>query len=263
MQTHHGKHLQQDRFSAFWERMALHYPLPFEEKTLSDTLRVLSVVKRQGVDFSQAAVLDIGCGTGIYALPLAQEAARVTGVDDSAAMIQRMTDVMVPAGIQNVQPVKAAWKDLDISASGFEKAFDVAWISMSPAVKTIHDFEKMEKCARKWCVYIGWGRKRKNQLMEEVFRMHGLAYGPPPGAKAAYDLLVGSGRTPSLDYFETSWDWTGPAEDALEDVACFIEMQGGTANRELIQKTLERHEKDGRVSHTTHVEEGIMVWRIK
>ena len=92
------------------------------------------------------------------------------------------------------------------AALGFEKAFDIAWISMSPAVQTLQDFEKMEKCAGKWCVYIGWGRKRKNALMEEVFNLHNLDYGPPAGVEAAYDILVRSGRTPSLDYFETSWD---------------------------------------------------------
>jgi SAM-dependent methyltransferase len=263
MKTHWEKYRQQKRFSAFWERMALRYPLPFEDKTPADTHRVLSLVKSKGVKFLKASVLDIGCGTGIYSLPLAYEVDMVTGLDDSETMIARMTDIMQSEDIQNVQPVKAAWKDIDISASGFEKAFDIVWISMSPAVQTVQDFERMEKCARKWCVYIGWGRKRKNALMEEVFSLHGIHYGPPSGVGAAYDILVHSGRTPSLDYFETSWEWTGPAEDALEDIVCFIEMQGGRARRDLIKKTLECHERDGLIHHTTDVEEGVMVWPVE
>lgn len=99
--------------------------------------------------------------------------------------------------------------------------------------------------------------------MEEVFRLHGIPYGPPPGVGAVYDMLVRSGRTPSLDYFETSWDWTGPATDALEDIVCFIEMQGGRARRDLIKKALESHERDGLIDHTTDVEEGLMVWSVK
>lgn len=187
----------------------------------------------------------------------------VTGLDDSETMIARMMDVMQSENIQNVHPVKAAWKDIDISARGFEKAFDIAWVSMSPAVQSAQDFERMEKCARKWCVYIGWGRKRKNALMEEVFRLHDIHYGPPPGAGMAYEILMRSGRAPSQDYFETSWAWKGPAEDALEDIICFIEMQGGRARRDLIKKTLDRHEQDGLICHTTDVEEGILVWPVE
>jgi SAM-dependent methyltransferase len=254
---------RQERFSAFWERMAQHYPLPFEAKALADTRKVLALVKSKGVQFSRAGLLDIGCGTGIYTLPLACEAAMVTGIDDSKTMLARMTDVMQSKNIQNVQLIKASWKDIDLSACGFEKAFDIAWISMSPAVQTAKDFERMEKCARKWCVYIGWGRKRKNVLMQEVFRLHDLHYGPPPGVAGAYDILVRSGRTPSLDYFETSWDWKGPLEDALEDIVCFIEMQGNRARRDLIEKILAQHQHDGLICHTTEVEEGILVWALE
>ncbi len=258
--TRSKRPLQQDKFDAFWERMALHYPLPFEDRTLEDTRKVFSLVRDKGVEFSGTSILDIGCGNGIYALPLAGEAAMVTGLDDSETMIARMTEVVEMERIRNVRAVKAAWKDIDIAARGFEKAFDIVWISMSPAVQTAQDFERMERCARKWCIYIGWGRKRKNAFMEEIFGLHGMQYDPPPGVGAAYDILASMGKTPSLDYFETSWEWTGPAEEALEDAVCFIEMQGGKARRDLIRKTLDRRRKNGLIHHVTDVEEGLLVW---
>jgi SAM-dependent methyltransferase len=251
---------QPGKFSAFWERMALSYPLPFEDKAFAETCRVISLVKSKGVEIGEASILDIGCGNGIFALPLAREAAMVTGLDDSGAMISRMKNVMASEGIRNVTPIRASWKDIDISARAFEKAFDIVWISMSSAIQTAQDFERMEKCARKWCVYIGWGRKRKNALMEEIFGLHGIRYGPPPGAAAAYDILTHSGKSPSLDYFEASWEWTGRVEDALEDAVCFIEMQGGKPRRDLIRETLNRHERDGLIRHVTDVEEGLLVW---
>lgn len=99
--------------------------------------------------------------------------------------------------------------------------------------------------------------------MEEVFRLHDIHYGPPPGAGAAYDILVRSGRTPSLDYFETSWEWTGPAEDAFEDIVCFIQMQGGRARPDLIRKILDRQKRNGLICHTTDVEEGLLVWPVE
>ncbi|RPH51123.1 MAG: class I SAM-dependent methyltransferase [Desulfobacteraceae bacterium] len=251
---------QQEKQNAFWEWMALKYPLPFEEKMLDDTSRIISLVKSKGVEISNASILDIGCGTGIYTLPLAREAAMVTGLDNSETMIFRMKDVIASNSVQNVQAVKLSWKEADISALGFEKVFDITWISMSHAVQTRQDFEKMEKCAKKWCVYIGWGRKRKNVLMEEVYRLHGLHYGPPPGVDSAYDILTGSGKSPSLDYFETSWDWTGTTGETLKAMVFYIEMQGGRPSIDLIEDLLACHEQNGRISHTTYVEEGLMVW---
>lgn len=262
MQTQSARIASQDKFKAFWERMALHYPLPFDTDTFAESCRVISLVKSKGVDISGATILDIGCGTGIYTLPLAREARRVTGMDDSEAMMARFADALALEGMENVIPMTASWKAIDISDMGFEKAFDIAWVSMSPAVQTLTDFERMEQCATIWCVYIGWGRKRKNRFMEDIFHAHGLQYGPPPGVQGAYDLLLRSGRKPSLDYFKASWTWNGTAEDAVEDAICFIEMQGGPARRDVIEHAVSLNEHDGMISHTTHVEEGLMVWKV-
>jgi SAM-dependent methyltransferase len=46
-----------------------------------------------------AAVLDLGCGTGTYAIPFAQRGANVTGVDLSAAMLDRARTAARGAGI--------------------------------------------------------------------------------------------------------------------------------------------------------------------
>lgn len=253
---------QSARLKAFWERLAQRYPMPFDEKTLADTEKVISLVKNQGVSIQGATILDVGCGTGIYTLPLAREAALVTGIDDSQTMLERLEDLIASRGTQNVRIVKDSWKDFDISAHGFAKAFDIAWISMSPAVRSLDDFQAMESCAKKWCVYIGWGRKRENPLMAEVFKAHGLELGPPPGVRAAFDLLSKSGRSPSLDFFETSWDWEGPPGEAVEDISCHIEMRGGEPQPDLITEVLAPHESNGLISHTTYVEEGLMVWPV-
>jgi SAM-dependent methyltransferase len=250
----------EDKFSAFWERMARHYPLPFDEKTLADTERILSLAKARSVTIASTEVLDIGCGTGICTLPLAREAAMVTGLDTSGTMLDRLREVAAANGIQNVRTVNASWKGIEPAHMGFEKAFDIAWTSMTPAVQSRRDFAAMETCARRWCVYIGWGRKRENPLMGEIFEMHGLQFGPPPGVGAAHGLLKAAGRTPTLDYFETAWDWAGSIEEAAAEMQGFIELHGGRPQRDWIEAVLLRHERGGKVVHTTNVEEGIMVW---
>ena len=69
----------------FWNCRAGNYPLPFDPSTLVKTERILRLLRGLGADFCGRDILDIGCGTGIYALPLAGKAGKVLGIDSSRA----------------------------------------------------------------------------------------------------------------------------------------------------------------------------------
>lgn len=263
MQTTEFKQPNWSKQTDFWEKMAARYPLPFEAKTLARTSRVLELARGRGVDFAGAAVLDIGCGTGIYTLPLVREGATgLTGLDDSAVMLARLSEVADLHGIAGVKTIKASWKDIDIAGLGLAKSFDIALGSMTPALQTERDFLNMEGCARRWCVYVGWGAKRQNALMQEVFEAHGLEFRVPPGFAAANAVLAGLGRKPSLDVWETSWEWNGTLSEALEHLSLQIETHGVRPRRELIERILDAHSSLGRVTHATSIEQGLLVWRV-
>ncbi len=262
MPTRRRDSKKKDRSKRFWERKATKYPAAFDKGQIERTLRVISMVRAKGVEIKGKKILDIGCGTGIYALPLAQEAKSVTGLDFSEAMVARLRDETMRYNISNVDVIKDSWQDVDITARGFKKSFDIVWCSMSMAVRDREDIRKMEDCSKKWGVYIGWARRRKNELMEEAFRMHGLTYGPPPGVSVVHDILKSAGKAPVIEYFDDSWDWEGTVDEAMENVAGFIEMQGSTADRTRLMGLLNSYERDGLIRHTTYVEEGIIVWRV-
>lgn len=254
------KHRPSASREKFWDNMASGYPLPLDEKTSSETSRTMDLVKAMGVEFRGKDILDIGCGTGVHALPFAREARWVTGLDASSAMIEVMAKEISRHGLQNVRAVCSDWRSVDISAAGYTGAFDIAWTSMSPAVRTREDLLKMEACSTHWCVYIGWGGKRKNALIEVAFTLHGLKFGPPPGISAIREILSDRGKRFSIDFFETSWDWAGTPEAAVEELAGFIEMAGCSPDRNTLYELLPDWEKEGIIRHTTEVEEGIVVW---
>ncbi len=185
---------------AFWEKMATKYPLPFEEKSLVDTIRLIELVEARGVQLDGASILDIGCGTGRQGLLLAQRAAKVLGLDFSQGIVDCFEHERQKHGIANAAVMCCAWKELDIAAQGLKKGFDIAWTSMTPAMREADDLARMNRCAREWCVSIGWGRTRRNPFLEEVFAAHALTFGPPPGAIATQELL----RQQGIDT-EVSW----------------------------------------------------------
>jgi SAM-dependent methyltransferase len=264
MSTRNTTSAKEDKSKYFWDRKAKKYPLPFAEKCLEETERMLRIVKQQGVVFAGKEVLDIGCGTGIYTLPIAREAASVTGLDFSETMLDRLNGEIKQHHIKNVKTLHANWRTFDISSNGFEKVFDIVWTAMSMGVTNKGDVKKMEQCSKTWCVYVGWGNKRKNTLMEEVFKEYGMVLRPPPGANAIFEMLIKMKRHPSLDLVETSWDWEGTVDEALEDLAGHIEMERPerVPNLNIIRDIIAQYAENNIVRHTTYVEEGIIVWRV-
>jgi 2-polyprenyl-3-methyl-5-hydroxy-6-metoxy-1,4-benzoquinol methylase len=68
---------------------------------------VLSLLKsNQG-----SKVLDIGAGTGGWAIPMARLAKKVTAIEPSSEMIRFMTDNLKSEGISNVEIVQATWPE--------------------------------------------------------------------------------------------------------------------------------------------------------
>jgi SAM-dependent methyltransferase len=255
---------RQERLLLFWERMADRYPSPFATKSLDDTGKVISLVEARGVKIDEATILDIACGNGMYSLPLARRANRVTGLDFSTGMLARLEKIRAEHGIENISTIQASWKDIDIAALGMEKSFDIVWTSMTPAVREADDILKMRRCARRWCVYIGWGRVRKNELLEEVFRAHDLFFGPPPGAAAVQAILKTQGIESAMDSIDTFWDWEGSAGEAFDHVSDFLEVQSGKpAQPEIVRSIVDWYCVNGRVKHRTKVEMGILAWREK
>ncbi|MDD5405319.1 MAG: hypothetical protein PHE73_00070 [Sulfurovaceae bacterium] len=53
----------------FWDNMATRYPRYDDDSMSKDVNTMLDFAKENGVDFKEANVLDIGCGTGTVAIP--------------------------------------------------------------------------------------------------------------------------------------------------------------------------------------------------
>ncbi|MEE2023212.1 23S rRNA (uracil(1939)-C(5))-methyltransferase RlmD [Alkalimonas mucilaginosa] len=115
----------------------LRYSLPSQQLTLSfqpdDFIQVNAVVNQQMVDTaldwlaiqSQDRVLDLYCGMGNFSLPLAQQAATVTGVEGLLTMVARAATNAANNGLSNVQFEQAdlhlPWPQSGWSQQRFDK----------------------------------------------------------------------------------------------------------------------------------------------
>lgn len=242
----------------FWDSRARNYPLPFARATAAKTRRMLRLLARLGVSFRGRAVIDIGCGTGIYALPLAGTARNVLGVDSSAAMLKVFRAERRRHGIKNARCLLSEWGKLPVSRVAGK--FDIALASMTAALKTRSGVLKMEAAARERCVYIGWAGVRRNALLEKVYAAHGLAYRAPEGAQRTLGILRGLGRAPVTVYLSDSWTKEGSVEETLREIAVSMKVNGAKFREDAARALLRRFTRAGRVRQLTQARKCVITW---
>ena len=94
---------------AFWERYAPHY----DERIGSDGERVaLDYLKK--IVRPTDSLLDVGAGTGRFALPLSESVERITAVDHSPDMLGILRRKTTAAGIATIVTVEGEWPDVDV-----------------------------------------------------------------------------------------------------------------------------------------------------
>ncbi|MBF7049435.1 class I SAM-dependent methyltransferase [Campylobacter volucris] len=110
-------------------------------------------------------IVDIGCGSGVWTLHLAKKAKEVLGVDNASAMLEILKEDALKNDINNI-------KTINLDFENFYKnntlKFDLAFLSMSPALKNEEDFKAFLNLASKR-VYLGWAEKRKSTLLDPIF----------------------------------------------------------------------------------------------
>ena len=79
----------------------------------------MGIIEERCLPAEGAKVLDVGCGTGAFSLPLALRGALVTALDFSENMLSHLATEAQRMGIHSVKPVRASWKRIVPAATGF------------------------------------------------------------------------------------------------------------------------------------------------
>ncbi len=185
----------------FWEEQANASPHPFREDVLSFTEAVSGIIEERCLSIKGAKILDIGCGTGAFALPLALEGASVTALDISENMLKRLTAEARHRGIHGAETIRASWKKIDPHNAGLSGRFDVVLSAWSIAVETKKDILKMEECSKQWCICIASGKVRRDALCEQILRTFRAPLNPIPDIRKIREALEDLGRTFSYESF--------------------------------------------------------------
>jgi SAM-dependent methyltransferase len=90
---------------AFWQQYAGQYDTRVgADSTAAQSLALIAALLRP-----EDTLLDVGAGTGRFALPLAAQVRSVTALDQSAAMLDVLAQKAAQAGVANIYRLEATW----------------------------------------------------------------------------------------------------------------------------------------------------------
>lgn len=174
---------------AAWDAKAKSFPVKHGSQTpYADSFLALAAIEHG------ESVMDMGCGTGALAIPLAQEGHAVTACDFSRGMLSVMEKELESLDIHSVKVVQMSWED-DWAAFGIEpKSVDVAFASRSIATADLQDsLLKLSTVARRrCCITLPCGPSPK--VNEELLEAAGLP------ARLGNDFLYGFNILASLGF---------------------------------------------------------------
>ena len=160
----------------FWNSRAASFPR-FEAVDDTYEARMLRLAAENGVDFCGKTVLDVGCGSGMYTIRLAQQAALVTALDISEEMLRILMQDAAAQGLANIRPVLSDWQHFAPA-----ERFQVVFASMTPALTDDAAREKLHACALEQVVFMGFTERKPSNIMAELYKHHAVS--PPQFADA-------------------------------------------------------------------------------
>lgn len=143
-------------------------------------------------------VLDIGCGPGTLAVPLAKKVREVIAIDFSRGMLDELEAYAAREGVTNIKTYHIGWED-DWSSL---PPIDIAVASRSVEVKDIDAaLTKMSSTARKGC-YVTY--KAGGSFVDmEILNYIGKTIVGKPDFWYIPILLYQKGYLPTIDYIQT------------------------------------------------------------
>lgn len=254
-----------------WNRMADGYGRTEENETdkrKARTAETLAFIERGGFSLKGCRVLDIGCGPGTYAFAFAEKGAQVVCLDSAEKMIDRLRAETPKFLHKRITPLCADWHTLDLKKHGFNRAFDLVFANMTPAVNGPDTFLKLMDASRQLCWFQSWAGRRENPLLEELYKK--ICKMEPSEFSGsfmiAFNLVYTLGFFPACSFRSTSWTRKTALSEAIEFYSTFFQSENDRSLvnlRKEIARLLEKRARNGYIEYTAGGHTGAMLWNIE
>ncbi len=220
---------------AWWDARAKHFRPRETSRYAADFIALTDLLP-------QESVLDMGCGAGTLAIPLAQAGHSVLACDFSPRMLEMLEEAVREFGLDDrVRCLPLAW-DEDWSAAGMTAdCVDVAVASRSIATRDLGAaLMKLDRAARRRCA-ITLVTGASPRFDPTVMNAIGASITESRDYVYAINILIGLGRAPEVRYIDSPRrDTFDSLEAGVADFARMLE-RGNEDRLEELRRYLAAH----------------------
>lgn len=169
-----------------WDKKSFSYK-KFNQELSPLQIDFFAFIASCGVDFTAKNIIDVGAGTGVYTLHLARQANRVLALDVSDLMLNALKQSAIEFHINNVDTMCCDFSDIDCN-----EKFDIAFLTMSPAIKSNDDLIKFNELGKQK-IYMNWNKPRYSSIVNPILdKFNGKKYTSLANTTEAYlkDLRI-------------------------------------------------------------------------
>lgn len=245
-------------WQVFWELFAPTY-LKICRALMPANRQMVSDWRENGLVCKTSRVLDIGCGPGTYAFPLAEAAAEVVAVDTSGQMLRMLDGEAQRLNLDNIHLLQADWSDLAV-----RKEYDLVFAANSPAVGNLETLLKMNGASRGGCMlicYAGEGTPSLRHLLWERImgeKMQGNTF----DISYPFNILYRQGFFPHLYFQQQQYSYMEESGTVLENYRAYFKIFGksGPAVDRILEECVQEKSINGRVEEIVAYKLAVMYW---
>lgn len=216
----------------------------------------------QKISLAGKRVIDVGFGAGRFLVPLAQRGMEIYGVELAENMIrfanQKLEDAQVDYHKENL--LNSSWEDIDLKKLGWEKAFDLVFLSMSPAISSYGQLEKVLRASKEG-VFMSAHMYRKDSLLEELKMSLGMESEEGYIGKLIpiFNILFEQGYFPDLKFVSSTNERTVNKEDVLLRYTHWLfGVEHTEEQKKIVAAELAKREVSGKILIKTDAVDGYL-----
>ncbi|WP_270941059.1 class I SAM-dependent methyltransferase [Romboutsia lituseburensis] len=180
---------------------------------------VISNLERLGYINEESIVLDIGCGTGAYTIPLSGICKKVYALDYSDGMLNVLQNKINNQEIENIEILNKDWNNINLVCENMSKKYDFVISSLNPGCYNFESLLKMNEASKSYCCYISTNGKYKNEIIkkaDEEIVGHKIKRSDISNIIYPFNILYFSGYEPKIFYSSSSWIYKMYEKEAIE-----------------------------------------------